>query len=200
MKKVLLATAVAALAAGSVAAQESPWLVRARAVNLVMENKVDGTLADLNVNVNNKVIPEVDVSYFFNKNVAAELILTVPQNQTVFSGTTSLGTFMHLPPTLTLQYHFTDLGNFKPYVGAGVNYTNITNGNVQFGGQHLTLDGHSTGLAYQVGVDYKLDKNWSINVDYKKVGIKTDVMLGATNLGTLKLNPGLVGVGVGYRF
>ena len=197
MKKLIIVAAAAALAAGSVAAQESPWLVRARAVNLVMENKVDGTLADFNVNVNNKVIPEVDVSYFFNKNVAAELILTVPQNQTVSSNVGTLGTFMHLPPTLTLQYHFTDLGNFKPYVGAGVNYTNISKGNL--GG--LTLDGHSTGLAYQIGVDYMLNKNWSINVDYKKVAIKTDVKgADGASLGTLKLNPGLVGVGVGYRF
>ena len=65
----------------------------------------------------------------------------------------------------------------------------------------LTLDGHSTGLAYQIGVDYMLNKNWSINVDYKKVAIKTDVKdADGASLGTLKLNPGLVGVGVGYRF
>ena len=28
-----------------------------------------------------------------------------------------------VPPTLTLQYHFTQFGAWKPYVGAGVNYT-----------------------------------------------------------------------------
>mgnify|MGYP006166476513 CR=1 FL=1 len=32
------------------------------------------------LSVNNKTIPEVDISYFINKNVAVELILTVPQN------------------------------------------------------------------------------------------------------------------------
>ena len=36
MKKILIAAAVGMLVAGSVAAQESPWLVRARAVHIVL--------------------------------------------------------------------------------------------------------------------------------------------------------------------
>ena len=38
MKKVLIATALGMLVAGQVAAQESPWLVRARVVNMQMTN------------------------------------------------------------------------------------------------------------------------------------------------------------------
>ena len=60
-------------------------------------------------------------SYFVTPNVAVELILTVPQEQTVYSNGTEIGTFKHLPPTLTAQYHFTGMA-FRPYVGAGVNY------------------------------------------------------------------------------
>ena len=96
MKKILIAAAVGMLVAGHVAAQESPWLVRARAVQLNMENK-DST--GLNLNVNDKTIGEVDVSYFLNKNVAAELILTLPQRQTVYAGAAGIGKFKHLPPT-----------------------------------------------------------------------------------------------------
>ena len=81
---------------GVVQAQETPWMVRARAVNLDMANK-DST--GLGLTVDNKTIPEVDVSYFFTPNIAAELILTVPQKQTVSSNGTSNGTFKHLPPT-----------------------------------------------------------------------------------------------------
>lgn len=200
MKKILIAAAVGMLVAGHVAAQESPWLVRARAVNLQMANDTSGTVNTLNVNVDNKTIPEVDISYFFNKNVAAELILTVPQSQTVYAGATSLGTFKHLPPTLTLQYHFTDLGAYKPYVGAGINYTKISSVDVKYNGGALQLDNHSYGAALQAGVDIPLDKQWSLNFDVKKVYIKTDVYSAGASLGTLKLDPLLVGVGVGYRF
>ncbi len=195
MKKILIAAAVGLLVATQVAAQEGPWLVRARAVNLNMEND-DST--GLGLNVNDKTIGEVDVSYFFSKNVAAELILTLPQRQTVYSGATGIGNFKHLPPTLTLQYHFTDLGAYKPYVGAGLNYTKITGTRLT---TNHTLDDDSYGAAFQVGVDVPLTKQVSLNFDLKKVYIKTDVYTAAgANAGTLKLNPVLVGVGVGYRF
>jgi outer membrane protein len=195
MKKILIAAAVGMLVAGHVAAQESPWLVRARAVQLNMANK-DST--GLNLNVNDKTIGEVDVSYFLNKNVAAELILTLPQRQTVYAGAAGIGNFKHLPPTLTLQYHFTDLGAYKPYVGAGLNYTKITGTNLTTGHK---LDDSSYGAAFQAGVDVPLTKQVSLNFDVKKVYIKTDVYTSAgVNAGTLKLDPVLVGVGVGYRF
>ena len=202
MKKILIAAAVGMLVAGQVAAQESPWLVRARAVHLESVNDTTGTVHDLGVNVNNKWLPEVDISYFLNKNVAAELILTVPQEHTVSDTSGALGTFKHLPPTLTLQYHFTDLGAYKPYVGAGLNYTKISSVSLnKTGVGALTLDNSSFGAALQAGVDIPLDKQWSLNVDVKKVYIKTDVYTAAgANLGTLKVNPVLFGAGIGYRF
>ncbi|MGV1043872.1 MULTISPECIES: OmpW/AlkL family protein [unclassified Limnohabitans] len=194
-KQLIVIAALAALGMGVVQAQETPWLVRARAVNLDMANK-DST--GLGLTVDNKTIPEVDVSYFFTPNIAAELILTVPQKQTVSSNGTSIGTFKHLPPTLLMQYHFTGLNGYKPYVGAGINYTDISKVNLL--GGVATLDKDSWGGALQVGVDIPLDKNWSINFDVKKVYIRTHVYAGGVNAGTLKLDPLLVGAGVGYRF
>lgn len=64
------------------------------------------------ITVNDKTIPEVDITYFFTPNIAAELVLTVPQKQTVtvqpsaLGGPVDIGTFKHLPPTMMLQYHF----------------------------------------------------------------------------------------------
>ena len=198
MKKQTIVAAVLAAcsvtAAMAQASGEGPWLVRARAVHLDMANK-DGT--GLGLSVNNKTIPEIDVSYFFTPNIAAELILTVPQKQTVYLGGTSIGTFKHLPPSLLLQYHFTGLTGYKPYIGAGLNYTRITDVNLALG---ATLENDSWGGALQVGMDIPLDKNWSMNFDVKKVYIRSDVFIGAANQGTLKLDPLLVGVGLGYRF
>lgn len=194
-KQLIVIAALATCGMGAVQAQETPWMVRARAVHLDMSNH-DST--GLGLSVNNKTIPEVDVSYFFSPNVAAELILTVPQKQTVSSNGTSIGTFKHLPPTLLMQYHFTGLNGYKPYVGAGINYTDISKVNLLGGA--ATLDKDSWGGALQAGVDIPLDKNWSLNFDVKKVYIKTHVYAAGVNAGTLKLDPVLVGAGVGYRF
>lgn len=195
MKKILIAAAVGMLVAGQVAAQESPWLVRARAVKLSMANH-DATGLDLSVN--DKTIPELDVSYFFNKNVAAELVLTIPQQQTVSIAGADSGTFKHLPPTLTVQYHFTNFNGFKPYVGAGLNYTKISKTNVLNGA--ATLENSSFGYALQAGVDVPLTKQVSLNFDVKKVNIQSEVYVNNVSKGTLKLDPVLLGVGIGYRF
>jgi outer membrane protein len=198
MKKILIAAAVGMLVAGSVAAQESPWLVRARAVNLSMANTNNTSVAGLTVN--DKTIPEVDISYFFTKNIAAELILTVPQKHHVYLNGTDLGTFKHLPPTLTVQYHFTDFTGYKPYVGAGLNYTQITAEKISAGTSNVTLSDKSIGGALQAGVDIPLTKQVSLNIDVKKVYIKSHVYVGGADVGTLKLDPVVFGVGVGYRF
>ena len=198
MKKNLLAVAVlCALTSGAAFAQqaESPWLVRVRAVHLDSANK-DST--GLGLSVNNKTIPEVDISYFFNKNVAAELILTVPQKHDLSSSVLGgrIGSLKHLPPSLLLQYHF-DAPGFKPYVGAGVNYTRFSNVNLPAG---VDIDRNSWGGALQVGVDIPLSKNLYLNFDVKKVYIKTDVFSGGAKAGTFKVDPVLVGVGLGWRF
>ncbi|PUE31112.1 hypothetical protein B9Z35_08775 [Limnohabitans sp. Jir61] len=194
MKKIIVAAAVGMLVAGQVAAQESPWLVRARAVNMHMTNNNATPVAGLGVQ--NKAIPEVDISYYFNKNVSAELILTVPQQMKVVAAASDVGTFKALPPTLTAQYHFTDFSGYTPYVGAGLNFTKITKVSLGTYG----LDNHSYGFALQAGVDVPLTKQLSFNFDVKKVQIQSDVYASGAKAGTLKLDPTLVGVGVGYRF
>lgn len=195
MKKMIVLAVLAASGLGAVQAQESPWMVRVRATHLDMSNQ-DST--GLGLAVNNKTIPELDVSYFFSPNLAAELVLTVPQKQKVYSEGTQIGTFKHLPPTLLMQYHFTGLEGFKPYVGAGINYTDISSVNILSG--QATLDKDSWGGALQAGIDFALDKNWSLNLDVKKLYIRSDVYVGGASAGTLKLNPVAASIGVGYRF
>jgi len=175
-------------------AQATPWMVRVHALNLDSANK-DSTGLDLTVN--NKVFPEVDISYFFTPNIAAELVLTYPQKHTVKAGGTEIGTLKHLPPTLSLQYHFTDMGAFKPYVGAGLNYTHFSSVNLPAG---VDIKRNSYGLAVGAGFDYDIQKNVYLNVDVKKVQIKTTVSAGGSDIGDFKVDPLLVGVGVGFRF
>jgi outer membrane protein len=151
----------------------------------------------LGLSINNKSFAEIDFTYFFNKNVATELVLTAPQKQRVYSNGSDIGSFKHLPPTLMLQYHFTDMQGFKPYVGAGINYTRFSDESLPAG---VSLDSHSWGSAWQAGFDIPIDKNWSINFDVKKVYIRTDVYSDGVSLGRLRVDPLLYGVGIGYRY
>ena len=187
-------------AAGAAQAQDTGnWLVRARALHLDSANK-DST--GLNLSVNNKTFPEVDITYFFSPSFAAELVLTYPQKHDLRSNGGKIGTLKHLPPTLLAQYHFTGLGGFRPYVGAGLNYTRFSD--VKFdpavvAALQPSIKKSSTGLALQVGVDVPMG-GWLFNVDVKKVRLETDVFAGATKAGTFKVDPVLFSVGLGKRF
>jgi len=198
MKKQLIAAAIlSTLLSGAAFAQqttEGPWMVRVRALHL---DSANGDSTGLGLSVNNKWMPEVDVSYFFNPNVAVELVLTVPQKHTVYSNGTAIGTLKHLPPTLMGQYHF-PMNGFKPYVGAGVNFTRFSSVDVL--GGVATVDKNSWGPALQVGVDIPLSKGLYLNLDVKKVYIRTDVAAAGTKIGEFKVDPLLVGVGLGWRF
>jgi outer membrane protein len=181
-------------------AQENPWMVRVRATNLNWDNGQTSTVQALDVNAKDKTIPELDISYFFNKNIAAELVLTYPQKVDVRAGSTKIAEVKALPPTLLLQYHFTDFGPLKPYVGAGVNYTRFSSYKDLNSGLNTSVEKSSVGLAAQVGADYMLTKNWGINLDVKYIKIKTEVFSTGISVGNLDLSPIATSVGVTYKF
>lgn len=200
MKKIqlaLVAAAVAALAPLAHAQKAGDIVARFRAVQLEPANEDSISITD--VSVNSKLIPEVDFTYFFTPNIAAELVLTVPQkhdvNSTAHGG--KIGTLKHLPPTLSVQYHFTDVGAAKPYVGLGLNYTRFSQVSLPAG---FTIDKNSYGLSFQAGMDFAITPTVSLNLDIKKVRIRTDLYSAGTNLGTIKVDPTLFGVGIGYKF
>lgn len=190
-----LAAALIAAVPAAQAQDKGNFIVRARAVHLDSANK-DST--GLGLTIDNKTIPEVDITMFFTPNLAAELILTYPQKQKVFSNGSQIGTFKHLPPTLTLQYHVTGMSFMRPYVGVGINYTNISD--VHILGGAAGLKHNSVGLAAQIGADFPLGGGWLVNVDAKKVQIGTKVYVGGVDSGKFKVDPTLLSVGVGYRF
>ncbi len=196
---------LAPIAAYAQAAAENPWMLRVRAVDLLWQNGQTDTVSTANVKAKNQLIPEFDISYFFTKNIAAELVLTWPQqvNITAGPGNTNVGKISALPPSLLVQYHFTDLGAFKPYVGAGVNYTIFGNRqNFPGLGNSVQVDQNSVGFVAQVGTDYMFDKNWGMNFDLKYATMSTNVttVQGNNNLGKLTLNPFMPAIGVTYKF
>lgn len=195
------AAAAALLASWGAAAQAGAGdiLVRARVLSVIPQASTDNTLSALDVGVKQSVVPELDFTYMFTDHIGSELILGTTRNR-LTSSLGSLGKVSLLPPTLTLQYHFNDEGRFRPYVGAGINYTRFYDNSLSAGGTPISIKQNSFGPALQVGMDVKLSGNWFFNVDVKKLWVRTDASLGDTSLGTLKIDPWLVGVGVGYRF
>lgn len=228
MKKVVLAFMTLSLLSINFAnAQEEnktqdfkKWQVRVRGVGVIPTESAEIGVIGGDVNISNTFIPELDFTYFFTKNIAAELILgttkhdvkTVGSDISAVGGPTNasvdLGSVYLLPPTLTLQYHFfpTEEKIFKPYIGAGINYTIFYNqeaGNVVKGIEYE----NAFGFAGQLGFDLMLDDTFFINVDVKKLFLSTDVTVDASNLAAglsipakVDIDPWLLGFGVGMKF
>ena len=191
MKSTLLAAAlIVALPAAAIA--DDNWMMRARAINIAPD--VSSSVAGLDVS--SEWVPEVDFTYFLTPNIGMELILATARHEVTLNGA-SLGKVNHLPPTLTLQYHFMPSGMIKPYVGAGVNYTRFYNVDLAPG---LTLDSNSFGGALQAGVDIKVTENGYINLDVKKIWIGTEVQANGVKLTDLDIDPVVWGIGYGFRF
>lgn len=233
MKKQLLALSIAAIVAAPMFAhaEAGDWVVRLRAVNVSPNEDSDlGKTVNKNVapvmsdnaelTVSDKVIPELDISYYFTKHIAAELILALGTEHNVSIeddalatiGNQGLGSVNLLPPTLTAQWHFNPDQSVDPYVGAGINYTNFLDKSLKvnsgaIAGSKIRVDSDSWGWALQAGVDINLDNGWLINADVKYVTIDTDVELRNplnggvwTKIDDLDINPWVIGFGVGKKF
>ena len=199
-------------------AEAGDWVIRARAVNVSPNESSDlgkytnallGAGAGSKLEVNDQVIPELDISYYVTKNIALELILALGTRHDVSikgaNGVASenLGSVNVLPPTLTVQWHFRPDQTFDPYVGAGVNYTRFMDNSLHSAqlNQDIRVERNSWGPALQAGFDINLKDGWLLNADVKYLWIDTDVKLkDGPKIDGLDINPWVVGVGFGKRF
>jgi len=208
-----LALAAGTLLAGPAQADDDRWMIRLRALRIAPADTSDAVpalgLPSDQIHVSSKWAPDFDVEYFLSRAWSTELLLTVPQRHDVtLPGVGTIGSFKHLPPTLTLKYDFRPDSVLRPYVGAGLNVTFISDVNITVpasaaGGQALPLklERTSVGPAAQAGIDFKLSDRWFANIDAKYVQIRSDVKLGdGTRVSRVKVDPWLLGAGGGYRF
>jgi outer membrane protein len=229
MSQMLRSTAVAAVLASSLAGTAlaadlpprmaapmapmvdtwSPWMIRGRALVVMPQESAKLDIGGVripggDVSISTSIVPELDITYFFTPNLAVELVLGVTPHKVKGAGTLAgagpIGDAWLLPPTLMLQYHFTGLGAFKPYVGAGVNYTVFFNEKEKGGFTGFDLK-NTAGVALQAGVDIMLNRNWGINFDVKKLWLEPKVSVNNGLItGKVKIDPWLIGAGVTYRF
>jgi outer membrane protein len=205
MRKLLASAALFALAspvfAGTAFADDfkpGDWMLRARALGVVPQESSSMSIAD-KVKVDNSLVPEFDITYFFTSEISAELIAAVTPHNIHTRGGVDAGSSWLLPPTLTLQYHFNQLTWAKPYVGAGVNYTHFFNPDA--GALTSVHYSDSVGGALQAGIDIPIRDHWYANFDVKKVFISTNATFTPSNIRAhVDIDPWLIGVGIGYKF
>jgi len=192
---VLVVLAVAVLVGGSaLAGGDGDWMVRVRAINISPDEGGSEVLEDAEVGGNSTI--EIDVTRFFTEHLALEVIAATSSQEVRLEGS-SLGSVYHLPPTATFQYHFIPDGKFRPYIGAGINYTIFYD---QVGPlEDFDVD-DSFGFAGQIGADIPVGEIGAFNVDLKYINIETEVELDGEFVGDLEVNPWVIGFGFGHRF
>ena len=209
MRKIIITVlGLLLLTTSSVFAQDTKWKMRFRGIAVVPSESAVIDVIGGDIAIRKAIVPEVDFTYYFTENWAAELILATTNHDVGAVGTAAgdinLGDVWLLPPTLTLQYHLTSMDKFEPYFGAGFNYT------IFYGADAGDVDevsyDNSFGVALQFGFDYDLNDKWFLNVDLKKVFLNTDATvnattaLGATVGAAVDIDPLILGFGFGFRF
>ncbi|WP_442590465.1 OmpW/AlkL family protein [Pedobacter sp. AW31-3R] len=202
------------------------WRVRLRGVGVVPQESAKIGVIGGDAEISNTLIPELDFTYFFNKHFAAELILgttrhsvnTASSDLSAIGASSSanvdLGKVWLLPPTLTFQYHY-PVGKFNPYIGAGLNYTIFYSVDEGPTVKDVTYE-NKFAFAAQAGFDIDISDRFFVNVDVKKLFLSTDVTVDASNLtpanspslapvlsniqADVKINPWLLGIGIGCKF
>lgn len=216
MKLICFAAAVAAVAAATPAyADQGDVLVRTRAIIVApTENSsgVEPAFPNDEVSVTNSFAPEIDFTYFVTDHIGLELIAATTKHDVKGKGglepIDELVDTWVLPPTLTLQYHFSPKAKVRPYVGVGINYTHFYNEDASDGIEAAIGDTKvkledSFGYALQAGVDVQIDKNLFVNLDVKYVDIDTKAKLttgDVVNRVKVSLDPVVLGIGIGMKF
>jgi outer membrane protein len=191
----LLAVALVLLGSGvASAAVDDPWMMRTRLIGVLPNDSGTDELDEVSVSTNLTV--EVDFTRFLTERLALELVVATTGHSLKIEDF-SIGSVGLIPPTLTLQYHFAPDGSARPYIGVGVNYTIF----YQQSGLLDDLDlKNSFGWDGQFGVDFTVGKGVLLNLDIKYINVETDVSIDGMDLGKVKINPWVIGFGVGHRW
>lgn len=192
-----IATLGLALTAAAQAGEPGSWVFRVGA-------------HDVDPKSNNSEIVSVDAARTLTFNLTrmldehwgVELLAAIPfQHDIELNTGGKVADVKHLPPTLSMQYHFAPNARFRPYVGAGLNatifFSEHTTGTLE--GTDLKLD-TSFGAAVQAGMDFDISENWFLNADLRWIDIDTDASLDGQSIGKVGIDPLTFGFSVGRRF
>ncbi|NOU52454.1 outer membrane beta-barrel protein [Pseudoalteromonas sp. JBTF-M23] len=176
----------------------------------IEQNKALGLVADSDTQLG------LTFDYQYTDNITFELIAATPFSHTVNGAGglqgAEIAKVKHLPPTLMAQYHFFGADSaFRPFVGAGLNYTVFFDEEATqalrttLGTNDVKVDLDSSfGVALQVGFNYDLNEKWGLHGMISKIDINTDATVYANGTKALtsdvELDPVVAMFGVKYKF
>ena len=208
LSRLVLASALVVAATPAFAQSAGTWTVGIGAHNVAPKSN-NGTLTatplgNLKMDVGNNARPTVTAEYFLKDNLGVEVLAALLfQHDIDVVGVGKVGSTKHLPPTVSLQYHFGQ-GKVRPFVGIGVNYTTFFSTKTEgpIAGTNLDLS-DSWGLAGHIGVDFRISEKGALRVDYRTIDIDTKVKLNGAKLGTrntVNIDPSVYGVAYVFSF
>lgn len=200
--------------------QAGDMIVRGGVASVNPDTKADAdtTLgaSDL-VSVENGNGVTITGTYIFHKNFGVELVAALPFQHDIngdgaLAAVGKVGETKHLPPTLLVQFYPLENNTFvQPYVGLGFNYTIFfeedttegLNDALGLGSSSLKLDS-STGLAGEVGADWILNKNLSINTSVWFLDINSTAHINSGGAEVtrfdVQIDPLVYAIGAAYKF
>ncbi|MBW8190114.1 outer membrane beta-barrel protein [Neiella marina] len=225
MKKTIIAAAVTlatfGLATPALAHQAGDILVRGGIVHVSPDDSSGYVSVDslgetgMTVGVDSNTQIGLNFVYMYDDNWGIELLAATPfthdvnlQNSELGLGDGTLAEVSHLPPTLSVQYYFGQADSvFRPYLGAGLNYTvffdeSFKGSRKEQGFNSLDLDS-SFGWAVQVGMDYKINESWHLNGQIRYIDISTDAEFKVGDLDSkvsVDIDPFVYMISAGYSF
>jgi len=152
--------------------------------------------------VGNSVRPTITAEYFIRDNLGLEVLAALPFRHDIdIRGVGKVGSTKHLPPVVSLQYHFANSSKATPFVGLGLNYTTFFSEDATgaLAGTDLEL-GDSWGLAAHAGVDFAVGERSAIRIDARWADIDSDVKVNGTKVGTANIDPLVYGVAWVVKF
>lgn len=193
------ATLGALLLAGSLGAHagDSPWKARI-GVSKIVPTSDSGSILPGEVDIDSDTGPTFNLAYFLTPNLAIDVLGGLPFEHDIRLGGSKIGSTKQLPPIVSLQYHFAPEARLRPFIGIGVNYTYFYDEKLDNGADLELSD--SWGAAFQVGLDFALDDNWTVGGDVRYAKIDTDVKVGGVKVGSVDVDPTVYSLNLGYRF
>lgn len=202
------------LAAGAAQAQSSPWIVRLGPAHVGFSTRADVSVAGSPVpggsaSASSNTTLGLEFANELSSRWTARLLLGVPP-ETTLSGTGTLasagelGKVTYAPAVLSMTFNLLEGGTFRPYLGAGLNYTMVFKSKDAFITQ-LDVKNAFAPVA-QAGVEFTLSPDWRLSIDARKIYLKTKAdgvlpaMGGAPAHADVRLNPLVVFASVGRRF
>lgn len=208
--RTLVASAIALTTGSAIALEQGDWIVRVGAAHVnpdASSSPLTNVAPDARVDVDHDTQLGITLGYMYTDNIGVGLLAATPFKHDIkgagdIAGLGKIGETKHLPPTLTLQYHFTPKSSVRPYIGAGINYTNFfSEKTVGLGDTKLKLD-DSWGLAAEAGVDIDINDRWFVSGQAWYLDIDTDAKLTGdiTDSSKVSIDPWVVMIGIGTTF